>query len=62
MTLPFALEQMAAEPELAEWFRTEQEFAAVLSGKFRDIPVETATGNRFLRELQRATPAHGSDQ
>lgn len=45
-----ALAQASNDPALADWFRAEQEFDAVMAEKFRDVPVETAVKKRLLGE------------
>lgn len=35
-----AFAQLSNDPKLAEWFRAEQEFDAVMAEKFRNVPVE----------------------
>ncbi len=42
--------ELSHDPALAEWFRAEQEFDAVMAEKFRDVPVETAEKKRLLGE------------
>ncbi len=45
-----ALAELSNDPALAEWFRAEQEFDAVMAGKFRDVPVEDVVKKRLLSE------------
>jgi hypothetical protein len=48
-----ALEQLAHDPELAEWFRAEQEFDAAMVEKFREVSVDAAAGERIREALKR---------
>ena len=54
-----ALRKLESDPELAAWFRAEQEFDAVMSRKFNEVPVNPATKERILRAL--AVTAEVSD-
>lgn len=45
-----ALAELSNDPALAEWFRAEQEFDAVMAEKFRDVPVEDVVKKRLLAE------------
>jgi hypothetical protein len=46
------LERVASDPQLAEWFRQEQEFDAVMIEKFREVPVDDAARQRVLRAIE----------
>ena len=48
------LERVASDPQLAEWFRQEQEFDAVMIEKFREVPVDDVARQRVLRAIQAA--------
>jgi hypothetical protein len=49
---PRSLERVASDPQLAEWFRQEQEFDAVMIEKFREVPVDDAARQRVLRAIE----------
>ena len=49
-----ALEQLEHDAELAAWFRAEQEFDAAMVGKFRQVPADSAAGQRLRDSLKRA--------
>ncbi len=44
-----ALASLAADPELAAWFRAEQEFDAVMVKTFSTVPVDTLVKERILQ-------------
>lgn len=44
-----ALESLASDPELAEWFHAEQKFDAVMVATFSNVPVRSALKERILR-------------
>lgn len=48
-----ALEDVARDPQLAEWFRQEQEFDAVMLRRFAEVSVDTELRDRMLREMVR---------
>jgi hypothetical protein len=49
-----ALERVARDPQLAEWFRQEQKFDAVMVEKFREVPVDAAARKSVLQAIQAA--------
>ncbi len=46
-----ALAHLATDPELAEWFRAEQEFDAAMVETFRLVPVVFSVKERILQGL-----------
>jgi hypothetical protein len=46
-----ALRRLESDPELAAWFRAEQEFDAVMAQKFSEVPVNPEMKERILRSL-----------
>ncbi len=55
-----ALRSLASEPELAAWFRAEQEFDAVMVQTFRDVPVHAAAKELILRSTKQVASGPGS--
>jgi len=53
-----ALNELAHDPELAAWFRAEQELEAVMMKKFSEVPVNTAMKEHILHALEAAVEAH----
>ena len=49
-----ALEKAASDPELAAWFRAQQEFDAVMTRTFSEVPVDSTVKERILNALQSA--------
>ena len=52
-----ALEEVAQNPELAEWFRAEQDFDAAMIKKFYEVPVDSAPRKRIRDTVKRADGA-----
>lgn len=50
-----ALDLVAQDPELTAWFKAEQEFDARMVQKFREVPVDSAAGERIRTALRRAS-------
>jgi hypothetical protein len=46
-----ALRRLESDPELAAWFRAEQEFDAVMAQKFSEVPVNPGMKERIVRSL-----------
>ena len=57
-----AFAQVAKDPELASWFRAEQEFDAVMIRKFGEVQVDGEMKERILRALAPATAGDGLEQ
>ena len=54
-----ALDRVASDPQLAEWFRQEQEFDAVMVEKFREVPVDAAAREFVLQAIEAARLHNG---
>lgn len=50
-----ALDLLARDPEMAAWFRAEQEFDAAMVEKFREVPVDFAARERIRHALKCAS-------
>ena len=54
-----ALEKAATDPELAAWFRAQQEFDSLMTKTFSEVPVDSIVKERILHALQSAAEEPG---
>jgi len=55
------LEQLSHDPELAAWFKAEQEFDSAMVEKFREVPVDAAAKARIRDAFKSAAGGDATD-